>query len=122
LQLANHLVICDISLKLDNVIKHYKWELDKITFTDEEESHSTKWLTVLNNEKAQQTTLNAICQALAAEHRSSVWLQIFAFLGLLPLTMLLVVAGYFILTRYLWTIQARIIHLRMPAPTVAIDT
>jgi len=36
LQLADHLVISDISLKLDNIIKHYKWELDKITFTDEE--------------------------------------------------------------------------------------
>ena len=26
LQLANHLIISDKSLKLDNVIKHYEWE------------------------------------------------------------------------------------------------
>jgi hypothetical protein len=55
LQLADHLVISDVSLKLDNVIKHYEWELDKITFTDEEEAPSTDWLTVLNNEKAGRT-------------------------------------------------------------------
>jgi hypothetical protein len=67
LQLADHLVISDISLKLDDVIKHYEWELDKITFTDEEEAHSTEWLTVLNDKKAGCTTLNAIRQALAAE-------------------------------------------------------
>jgi hypothetical protein len=60
LQLADHLVISDISLKLDNVIKHYKWELDKITFTDKEEACSTEWLSVLNDEKVGRTTLNAI--------------------------------------------------------------
>jgi len=74
LQLADHLVISDISLKLDNIIKHYKWELDKITFTDEEYACPTKWLTVLNDEKASRTTLNAIRKALAAERRSLVWL------------------------------------------------
>jgi hypothetical protein len=58
LQLADHLVISDVSLKLDNVIKHYKWELDKIT--DKEEACSTEWLTVLNDEKVGRTTLNAI--------------------------------------------------------------
>ena len=58
LQLADHLVISDISLELDNVIKHYKWELDKIT--DKEEACSTEWLTVLNDEKVGRTTLNAI--------------------------------------------------------------
>jgi len=60
LQLADHLVISDISLKLDNVIKHYEWELDKITFTDKEEACSTEWLSVLNDEKVCRTTLNAI--------------------------------------------------------------
>jgi hypothetical protein len=109
LQLADHLVISDISLKLDNVIKHYEWELDKITFTDKEEARSTEWLTVLNDKKAGRTTLTAICQALAAERRSSVWLWIFMFLGLLLLTLLLVVTGYLILTRYLWTLKARIL-------------
>ncbi len=67
LQLADHLVISDVSLKLDNIIKHYKWELDKITFTDEEESRSTEWLAVLNDEKEESapfirfSLLNILC-------------------------------------------------------------
>jgi hypothetical protein len=36
-------------------------------------------------------------------------LWIFTFLGLLLLTLLLVITGYFILTRYLWTLKARIL-------------
>ncbi len=52
LQLADHLIISDVSLKLDNVIKHYEWELDKIAFTEEEEDRSTEWLTILNDENA----------------------------------------------------------------------
>jgi len=51
----------------------------------------------------------SIDQALAAERRSSVWLWIFTFLGLLLLTLLLVVVGYFIPTHYLWTLKARIL-------------
>ncbi len=109
LQLADHLVISDVSLKLDNVIKHYEWELDKITFTDEEETRSTEWLTILNDEKAGRTTLNAIRQALAAERRSSVWVWIFTFLGLMSLLSLVVAAGYFIATHYFWTLKARIL-------------
>jgi hypothetical protein len=53
--------------------------------------------------------LNAICQALATEHRSPVWLCIFTFLGLLLLTLLLVVSSYFVLTCHLWTLKARIL-------------
>jgi len=109
LQLADHLIISDVSLKLDNVIKHYEWELDKITFTDEEEARSTEWLTVLNDEKAGRTTLNAIRQALAAERRSPVWVWIFTFLGLMLLLSLVVAAGYFIATHYFWTLKARIL-------------
>jgi hypothetical protein len=60
LQLSDHLIISDISLKLDNSIKHYEWEMDKISFTEDEEVRSTAWLTVLNDEKAAQTTLLAI--------------------------------------------------------------
>jgi hypothetical protein len=108
LQLADHLIISDVSLKLDNIIKHYEWELDKITFTDEEEARSTEWLTILNDKKASRTTLNTIHQALAAEHQSSVWLWIFTFLGLLLLILLLVITGHLILTRHLWTLMAQI--------------
>ncbi len=109
LQLSDHLIISDLSLKLDNVIKHYEWELDKITFTDEEEARSTDWLTVLNDEKAGRTTLNTIRQALAAERRSSVWVWIFTFLALLLFLLLMVVVGYFIVTRYFWTLKTRIL-------------
>jgi len=109
LQLADHLIISDVSLKLDNVIKHYEWELDKITFTDEEEARSTEWLTILNDEKAGRTTLNAIRQALAAERRSPVWVWIFTFLGLMLLLSLMVALGYFAVTRYFWTLKARIL-------------
>ncbi len=109
LQLSDHLVISDVSLKLDNVIKHYEWELDKITFTDEEEGRSTDWLTVLNNEKAGRTTLNAIRQTLAAERRSPVWVWIFTSLSLLLFILLMVVVGYFVITRYFWTLKTRIL-------------
>ncbi len=30
LQLSKHLIILNVSLKLDTTIKHYKWETDKI--------------------------------------------------------------------------------------------
>ncbi len=121
LQLADHLIISDVSLKLDNVIKHYEWELDKITFTDEEEVSSTEWLTILNDEKAGRTTLNAICQALAAERRSPVWIWIFTFLGLMLLLSLMVTLGYFVVTRYFWTLKARILKYLvqlLPEPVV----
>ena len=84
-------------------------ELDKITFTDEEEARSTEWLTILNDENAGRTTLNAIRQALAAERRSPVWVWIFTFLSLMLLLSLMVTSGYFIATRYFWTLKARIL-------------
>jgi hypothetical protein len=109
LQLADHLIISDISLKLDNVIKHYKWELDKITFSDEEEARSTEWLTIFNDEKAIRTTLNAIRQALAADRHSPIWSCVFTCIGLLLLALLLIIIGYFVFTRYLCTLKARIL-------------
>jgi hypothetical protein len=50
--------------------------------------------------------LNAICQALAADCRSPIWLWVFACIGLLLLALLLVIIGYFVFTRYLWTLKA----------------
>ncbi len=100
LQLADHLIISDVSLQLDNVIKHYEWELDKITFTDEEE-------------------------ALAAERRSPVWIWIFTFLGLLLLILLMVILGYFVVTRYFWTLKTRILQYLvqlLPEPVVRLLT
>jgi hypothetical protein len=125
LQLADHLIISDISLKLDNVIKHYEWELDKITFSDEEEARSTDWLTILNDEKAGRITLNAIRQALAAERWSPVWIWIFTFLGLLLLILLMVILGYFVVTCYFWTLKSRILKYLvqlLPEPVVRLLT
>ncbi len=68
-----------------------------------------EWLTILNDEKAGRTTLNAIRQALAAERRSPVWVWIFTFLGLMLLLSLMVASGYFTATRYFWTLKARIL-------------
>jgi len=121
LQLADHLIISDVSLKLDNVIKHYEWELDKIAFTEEEEARSTEWLTILNDENAGRTTLNAIRQALAAERRSPIWVWIFTFLGLMSLLSLMVASGYFLATHYCWTLKARILKYLvqlLPEPVV----
>jgi Baculovirus F protein len=125
LQLADHLIISDVSLKLDNVIKHYEWELDKIAFTDEEEARSTEWLTILNDEKAGRTTLNAIRQALAAERRSPIWAWIFTFLALMLLLSLMVASGYLLATRYFWTLKARILKYMvqlLPEPVVRLLT
>jgi hypothetical protein len=125
LQLSDHLVISDVSLKLDNVIKHNELELDKITFTDEEEACSTDWLTVLNDEKAGRTTLNAIRQALTAERCSPVWVWIFTFLGLLLFILLMVVVGYLVITRYLWTLKTQILKYvvqLLPKPVVRLLT
>ncbi len=125
LQLANHLIISDVSLKLDNIIKHYEWELDKITFTDIEEARSTEWLTILNDEKAGRTMLKAIHQALAAKRRSPVWAWIFTFLGLLLLISLMVILGYFVVTRYFWTLKTRILKYLvqlLPEPVVRLLT
>jgi hypothetical protein len=61
-------------------------------------------------------------------------LWIFTFLGLLLLTLLIVITGYFILTRYLWTLKARILKypgqllpesvvcLLIPAPAAVATT
>jgi hypothetical protein len=125
LQLADHLIISDVSLKLDNVIKHYEWELDKIAFTDEEEARSTEWLTILNDEKAGRTTLNAIRQALAAERRSPIWAWIFTFLAMMLLLSLMVASGYLLATRYFWTLKARILKYMvqlLPEPVVRLLT
>jgi hypothetical protein len=67
LQLQDHLIILDLSLKLDTSIKHYEWDLEKITFSDHEETCSTQWFTVLGDHNTSHTTLASICQALAAK-------------------------------------------------------
>ncbi len=72
-------------------------------------ARSTEWLTILNDEKAGRTTLNAIRQALAAERRSPVWVWIFTFLGLMLFLSLLVASGYLLVTRYFWTLKTRIL-------------
>ncbi len=69
--------------------------------------------------------LNAIRQALAAEHRSPVWIWIFTFLGLMLLLSLMVALGYLVATRYFWTLKARILKYLvqlLPEPVVRLLT
>jgi hypothetical protein len=70
LQLRDHLIISDLSLKLDTSIKPYEWELEKITLYKDEEACFAHWLTILGNENAGQATLASIGQYLAAECHS----------------------------------------------------
>jgi len=50
LQLKEHVLISDFSIRMDAVIKHYQWELDQVAFTPEEQSCSAEWLSVLEQE------------------------------------------------------------------------
>jgi hypothetical protein len=79
----------------------------------------------LNDEKAGRTTLNAIRQALAAERRPPVWIWIFTFLGLLLLLLLMIVLGYFVATRYFWTLKTQILKYLvqlLPEPVIRLLT
>ncbi len=98
LQLSDHMIISDISLKLDNTIKLYEWEMDKIAFAEDKEFCSTTWLTVLNDRKSAWTTLLVICQAIAAQRHSSVWHCNFTLLTILIILVISVAVAYFLLT------------------------
>jgi hypothetical protein len=69
--------------------------------------------------------LNAIHQALATDRRSPVWPWVFACIGLLLLALLLLVIGYFVFTRHLFTLKARILKYLaqlLPEPVVRLLT
>jgi hypothetical protein len=67
MRLKHHVLISDFSLRLDSVIKHYEWGLDKIAFSPEECLISERWLKILGAENVSHSTLHSIRQEIAAE-------------------------------------------------------
>jgi hypothetical protein len=99
LHLNSHVLISNFAVTLDTVIKHYEWELDQISFSDEEQAHSDEWLAVFE-ETSIRATLTQIRHSLAVEKRSSIWQYIFSLLGLVIFTTVSVILGYIFFTRY----------------------
>jgi hypothetical protein len=107
LHLHSHVLISNFAVTLDTVIKHYEWELDRISFSEEEQAHTDEWLTTLEDTSI-RATLSQIRHSLSVEKRSVVWKYIFSILGLLIFTTLAVILGYFVLTRYYLTLKHRV--------------
>jgi hypothetical protein len=97
LHLHSHVLISNFAVTLDTVIKHYEWELDRISFSEEEQAHTDEWLTTFEDTSI-RATLSQIRHSLSVEKRSVVWKYIFSILGLLIFTTLAVILGYFVLT------------------------
>ena len=88
-------------------MKHYEWELDRISFSEEEQVHTDEWLAAFEDTSI-RATLSQIRHSLSVEKRSVIWKYIFSILGLLIFTTLAVVLGYFVLTRYYLTLRHRV--------------
>jgi len=109
------------SLRLDSVIKHYKWDLDEIAFSSEERTVSSRWLEILGMENVGRTTLNSIWQDLAIEQRSTSWLFIFSIIGALVAAILAIIAFYGLATRTIVTLKTRILNIllrTLPEPVM----
>ncbi len=111
LQLLEHVLISDFAICLDAVINHYKWDLDHIAFSTEDQSCSAKWMAILSDENIGKPTLPSVLQSLVVECRSSIWQYVFTLLGLLMLVLLAVLAGYIIFTQHIITLKQRIFLL-----------
>jgi len=109
--LKDHVLISDSSMRLDSVIKHYKWDLDKIAFSSEEHALSSRWLKILGTKNVGRPTLNCIRQDIAIEKCSSAWVYLFSILGVLVATVIAVTGAYFLWILYLSTLKARILHI-----------
>ena len=107
LHLHSHVLISNFAVTLDTVIKHYEWELDRISFSEEEQAHTDEWLTTFEDTSI-RATLSQIRHSLSVEKRSVIWKYIFSILGLLIFTTLAVILGYFVLTRYYLTLKHRV--------------
>ncbi len=46
-----HPFISNFAVTLDTVIKHYEWELERISFSEEEQAHTDEWLAASNSSK-----------------------------------------------------------------------
>jgi hypothetical protein len=109
LHLTSHVLISNFAVQLDTIIKHYEWELGRISFSTEEQAHSDKWLAAFE-ETSIRATLTQIRHSLAVEKRSSIWKYIFSLLGIVIFTTVSVILGYFLFTRYYFTLRQRVIH------------
>jgi hypothetical protein len=107
LHLASHVLISNFAVQLDTIIKHYEWELGRISFSTEEQAHSDEWLAAFE-ETSIRATLTQICHSLAVEKRSSIWKYIFSLLGLVIFPTIAVILGYVFFTRYYLTLRQRV--------------
>jgi len=107
LHLNSHVLISNFAVTLDTVIKHYEWELDRISFSEEEQAHTDEWLAAFE-ETSIRATLSQIRHSLSVKKRSVIWKYIFSLLGLVIFTSLAVILGYFVLTRYYLTLRHRV--------------
>ncbi len=101
------MLIANFAVTLDTIIKHYEWELDRISFSDEEQAHTDEWLAAFE-ETSIRATLSQIRHSLSVEKRSVVWKYIFSLMGLLIFTAFAVALGYLVLTRYYLTLGHRV--------------
>jgi hypothetical protein len=107
LHLTSHVLISNFAVTLDTVIKHYEWELERISFSEEEQAHTDEWLAAFEDTSI-RATLGQIRHSLSVEKRSVIWKYIFSLLGLVIFTTLSVILGYFVLTRYYLTLRHRV--------------
>ena len=107
LHLTSHVLISNFAVTLDTVIKHYEWELERISFSEEEQAHTDEWLAAFEDTSI-WATLGQIRHSLSVEKRSVIWKYIFSLLGLVIFTTLAVILGYFVLTRYYLTLCPRV--------------
>jgi hypothetical protein len=107
LHLSSHVLISNFAVTLDTVIKHYEWELERISFSEEEQAHTDEWLATFEDTSI-RATLGQIRHSLSVEKRSVIWRYIFSLLGLVIFTTLSVILGYFVLTRYYLTLRHRV--------------
>jgi hypothetical protein len=104
MHLKDHMLVSDVSLRLDSIIKHYEWDLDEIAFSPEERTLSSRWLEILDSESVSRSTLNSIRQDIAMERRSSSWTYLFSILGALAATIPAVVIAYAVYVHYFVTL------------------
>ena len=109
LHLTSHVLISNFAVTLDTVIKHYEWELDRVSFSEEEQAHSDEWLQAFEDTSI-RATLSQIRHSLAAEKRSTIWRYIFSLLGLTVFATLAILFGYVFLTRYYFTLKTRVVN------------
>jgi hypothetical protein len=102
-------LISNFAVTLDTVIKHYEWELDRVSFSAEEQAHSDEWLQAFEDTSV-RATLSQIRHSLAAEKRSTIWRYIFSLLGLTVFATLAILLGYIFFTRYYFTLKQRVIN------------